>query len=637
MSAELHHVPDEITEQTHRRGIAVVAGRAHYDHGGSEAGHHQQQPPPQTLFHIDSLELGDLPLLRTPSFDNALLPSPPNLYLTSGPVWTEHGGNSLLPLPRSEFKFGDEPNKPAANTPPSPLHYYRASQAGQNQPQQFRHHEASSSVIVDLRREHESHHHDLPVSHFYRHICPPPSGGRSASGERYYNHPRASGGSIPAGHNFDAVVPRAATSDTTGAATHELQNDTGGAFNVSRSSEGSISTRLSGLANQFWGGLTENVGRDETAVLAATTFDQQQQDPFLHRASTSWLYQPHHRHIQERGIVASPIAAAPGQVIDASGQQDDNNNSSFITRSVAAGLRSWTAQQQQRDPALPPISSSSAPYTLLSSGFDSRGALHTQRQDPSVHHQGLIESSALRKAYHFAPYSTTMAEGAEASTAFDSFDADELEAGMSREQTGPVMQQQVSRLRSRTTATQGRSSLLHNKRRSYQAPSADDGNKMPLTAANAELAHGVRSSLAGASTVPDGGIERRNETTPASPLAVGASGSSRSVKMTPKRRRRTPKNLADQHRTEPEPCQIPFCGGVINPQNKYNRRYKMCEACMRKDSVHVDGAEVRFCQQCSCLHRLSEFDGLRRSCRQQLDRHKARRRSKEGAQRAQSK
>ncbi len=33
----------------------------------------------------------------------------------------------------------------------------------------------------------------------------------------------------------------------------------------------------------------------------------------------------------------------------------------------------------------------------------------------------------------------------------------------------------------------------------------------------------------------------------------------------------------------------------------------------------VKGKEVRFCQQCSCFHDITAFDGKKRSCRKKLE------------------
>jgi hypothetical protein len=42
--------------------------------------------------------------------------------------------------------------------------------------------------------------------------------------------------------------------------------------------------------------------------------------------------------------------------------------------------------------------------------------------------------------------------------------------------------------------------------------------------------------------------------------------------------------------------------------------------------VMKDGRLQRFCQQCGRFHDLSAFDGNRKSCREQLQKHNARRR-----------
>ena len=46
----------------------------------------------------------------------------------------------------------------------------------------------------------------------------------------------------------------------------------------------------------------------------------------------------------------------------------------------------------------------------------------------------------------------------------------------------------------------------------------------------------------------------------------------------------------------------------------------------RYPQVIMEGCLQRFCQQCGRFHPLSAFEGLRKSCRDQLDKHNARRR-----------
>ena len=68
-------------------------------------------------------------------------------------------------------------------------------------------------------------------------------------------------------------------------------------------------------------------------------------------------------------------------------------------------------------------------------------------------------------------------------------------------------------------------------------------------------------------------------------------------------------------------CQITDCLADLTEEKPYCRRYKLCRKCMNRNSLIVGGAEMRFCQQCSFLHYLSDFDGQKRSCREKLQKH----------------
>lgn len=69
-------------------------------------------------------------------------------------------------------------------------------------------------------------------------------------------------------------------------------------------------------------------------------------------------------------------------------------------------------------------------------------------------------------------------------------------------------------------------------------------------------------------------------------------------------------------------CKIDGCHADISREIFYYKKRRMCRSCVAADAVIVDGASMRFCQQCSLLHNLSDFDGSRRSCRQKLEKHK---------------
>eukprot|EP00873_Tetraselmis_striata_P001842 jgi/Tetstr1/422106/TSEL_012963.t1 len=84
----------------------------------------------------------------------------------------------------------------------------------------------------------------------------------------------------------------------------------------------------------------------------------------------------------------------------------------------------------------------------------------------------------------------------------------------------------------------------------------------------------------------------------------------------PKKRGRKP--------TEGRCCMVPSCNQPLSRDNMYYFRRRMCESCIRKPSVLVNGREMRFCQQCSLAHPIDAFDTNKRSCRAKLKAHKAR-------------
>jgi len=73
-------------------------------------------------------------------------------------------------------------------------------------------------------------------------------------------------------------------------------------------------------------------------------------------------------------------------------------------------------------------------------------------------------------------------------------------------------------------------------------------------------------------------------------------------------------------------CIADGCG--VELTGNYNLRYRLCEEHIRGLFVPHCGKTKRFCQQCSRLHDVSEFDGKRRSCRERLQLHKERQRAK---------
>ncbi|KAI8476194.1 MAG: SBP domain-containing protein, partial [Monoraphidium minutum] len=73
-------------------------------------------------------------------------------------------------------------------------------------------------------------------------------------------------------------------------------------------------------------------------------------------------------------------------------------------------------------------------------------------------------------------------------------------------------------------------------------------------------------------------------------------------------------------------CQVPGCGKDLTGLKDYHQRYRICAVHIRLPQVMKDGRLQRFCQQCGRFHDLAAFDGNRKSCREQLQKHNARRR-----------
>ena len=72
------------------------------------------------------------------------------------------------------------------------------------------------------------------------------------------------------------------------------------------------------------------------------------------------------------------------------------------------------------------------------------------------------------------------------------------------------------------------------------------------------------------------------------------------------------------------PCKIPNCKNDVSVCREYYRKRKLCPACSQEPQVFYEGEWKRYCQQCSQLHPVDDFDGRKRSCRTKLGRHRAR-------------
>ncbi|PPS06078.1 hypothetical protein GOBAR_AA14566 [Gossypium barbadense] len=73
-------------------------------------------------------------------------------------------------------------------------------------------------------------------------------------------------------------------------------------------------------------------------------------------------------------------------------------------------------------------------------------------------------------------------------------------------------------------------------------------------------------------------------------------------------------------------CQVEGCNLDLSSAKDYHRKHRVCESHSKSPKVIIGGLELRFCQQCSRFHALSEFDEKKRSCRRRLSHHNARRR-----------
>ncbi|TVU07700.1 hypothetical protein EJB05_41066 [Eragrostis curvula] len=86
------------------------------------------------------------------------------------------------------------------------------------------------------------------------------------------------------------------------------------------------------------------------------------------------------------------------------------------------------------------------------------------------------------------------------------------------------------------------------------------------------------------------------------------------------------KTKVSQQSTQPSCCQVEGCSVDLSSAKDYHRKHRICLAHSKAPKVVVAGLERRFCQQCSQLHGLAEFDQNKRSCRRRLSHHNARRR-----------
>jgi hypothetical protein len=80
-------------------------------------------------------------------------------------------------------------------------------------------------------------------------------------------------------------------------------------------------------------------------------------------------------------------------------------------------------------------------------------------------------------------------------------------------------------------------------------------------------------------------------------------------------------------------CQNNCCGASLTHEKAYCQRYHLCKHCIGKLSLILNGEAKRFCQQCSLLHPIGEFDKDKKSCRKKLEMHALRLRQRRAAKR----
>ncbi|MEW5299088.1 MAG: hypothetical protein WDW36_002137 [Sanguina aurantia] len=75
-------------------------------------------------------------------------------------------------------------------------------------------------------------------------------------------------------------------------------------------------------------------------------------------------------------------------------------------------------------------------------------------------------------------------------------------------------------------------------------------------------------------------------------------------------------------------CHVDGCSADLSQLRDYHQRFKICDYHLKLSSIMRDGVPQRFCQQCGRFHPVEQFDGYKRSCRDRLQRHNAKRRKK---------
>ncbi|KAF6254109.1 hypothetical protein COO60DRAFT_1703503 [Scenedesmus sp. NREL 46B-D3] len=147
------------------------------------------------------------------------------------------------------------------------------------------------------------------------------------------------------------------------------------------------------------------------------------------------------------------------------------------------------------------------------------------------------------------------------------------------------------------------------------AEAAAMGSPSTLTSAGQQLQQHM--AQAGLQATPGAGAAMTGESDAAAAGAAAAAAAAAGVPVLPG---------ADEGGEQKLVCQVPGCGRDLQGLKEYHQRYRICDVHIKLPQVMKDGRLQRFCQQCGRFHDLSAFDGNRKSCREQLQKHNARRR-----------
>lgn len=86
--------------------------------------------------------------------------------------------------------------------------------------------------------------------------------------------------------------------------------------------------------------------------------------------------------------------------------------------------------------------------------------------------------------------------------------------------------------------------------------------------------------------------------------------------------RTLPSGFSSEDKKKGKKCRVDTCQVTLTDESGYRKRRSICKQCMFDPELVVRGELMRYCQQCSRLECLDEFEGHRRSCRKSLEKHR---------------